>query len=267
MNPSTICACLASLAFAFAQQPPDKPAFEVASIKPSDPNPSNRMFIGMKADVGIVHYTNMTLKDCIRAAYLVRDFQIQGPDWMNSVRFEITAKLPAGASIEQIPEMMQGLLAERFRLTLQRDTKEHSVYSLVVGKNGPKLKPALAKADNESETALGPDGKPRQAIMIGFPPSAIAIHAPAASLAVLAETVSRFTERPVVDMTGVEGQYQFELTFAPATLVGVPDPKAALDPAPSVFEAVQAYGLRLEARKAPIAMLTVTHVEKTPTDN
>jgi uncharacterized protein (TIGR03435 family) len=267
MKPSIICACLASFGFAFAQQPPDKAAFEVASIKPSDPNPSNRMFIGMKADDGMVHYTNMTLKDCIRAAWRVRDFQIQGPDWMNSLRFEITAKLPAGGSMEQIPEMMQGLLAERFRLTLQRDTKEHSVYSLVVGKNGPKLKPALAKAEDQPETALGPDGKPRPAIMIGFPPSGIAIHASAASLPALAETISRFTERPVVDMTGIEGQYQFELTFAPETLGAVPDPKAALDPAPSVFEAVQEYGLRLEARKAPIAMLTVTHIEKTPTEN
>jgi uncharacterized protein (TIGR03435 family) len=274
---STICACLASLAF--AQQPPDKPAFEVASIKPSDPNPSNRMFIGMKADDGMVHYTNMTLKDCIRAAYLVRDFQIQGPDWMNSARFEITAKLPAGGSMEQTPEMMQKLLAERFRLTLQRDTKEHSVYSLVVGKNGPKLKPALAKADDQPETALGPDGKPRQLVMIAFPPSGIVIRAPAASLAVLAETISRFSERPVVDMTGLEGQYQFELIFTPETMGDVQNPRAgpdgtgresakvAADPAPPVFEAVQEYGLKLEARKAPIAMLTVTHVEKTPTDN
>src|SRR5271167_4344529 len=118
MKSFAACACLASLALGFAQQPGDKPAFEVASIKPSDPNPSNRMFIGLKADAGTVRYTNITLKDCIRAAYRVRDFQIQGPDWMNRVRFEITAKLPAAASMEQIPEMLQGLLAERFGMVL-----------------------------------------------------------------------------------------------------------------------------------------------------
>jgi uncharacterized protein (TIGR03435 family) len=232
------------------------------------------MFIGMKADAGTVHYTNITLKDCIRAAYRVRDFQIQGPEWMNNLRFEITAKLPAGASIEQIPEMMQGLLAERFGLTLRRDTKEQSVYVLAAGKDGPKLKPAEVKADNQPETALGPDGKPRPVVMIAFPASGIVIRAPAASLPVLAETMSRFTERPVVDMTGLEGQYQFELTFAPETLRGVVDPRGqdgakvpVDDPAPSLFEAVKQYGLKLEARKAPIGMLTVTHLEKTPTEN
>ena len=181
MKSFAVCAWLASFALGFAQPSGDKPAFEVASIKPSDPNPSNRMFIGMKADTGMVRYTNITLKDCIRAAYRVRDFQIEGPDWMNSARFEITAKLPAAASIEQIPEMMQGLLAERFGMVLRHGTKEQSVYALVVGKGGPKLKPAAASADNQSVTALGVDGKPRQGILISFPSSGIVIHAPAAS--------------------------------------------------------------------------------------
>jgi uncharacterized protein (TIGR03435 family) len=111
-----------------------------------DPNPANRMFIGMKADAGIVHYTSITLKDCIRAAYRVRDFQIQGPDWMSSVRFDINAKLPAGASTEQIPEMMQALLAERFGMVLEHGTKEQTVYALVTGRDGPKLKPGMTTA-------------------------------------------------------------------------------------------------------------------------
>jgi uncharacterized protein (TIGR03435 family) len=275
MKSFAVGACLASFALGFAPQSSDKPAFEVASIKPSDPNPSNRMFVGMRSDAGMVRYTNITLKDCIRAAYRVRDFQIQAPDWMNSARFEITAKLPAAASMEQIPEMMQGLLRERFGLVLQRGTKEQSVYVLAVGKDGPKLKPAVARAENQAVTALGVDGKPRQGIMIQFATSGIVIHAPAASLATVAETISRFTERPVVDMTGLQGQYQFELAFEPETMRGMTDPRvgpdgsrtAAGDPAPSVSEAVRQYGLKLEARKAPIEMLTVIHVEKTPTEN
>jgi uncharacterized protein (TIGR03435 family) len=165
MKPFTMLACLASVASGFAQQTAGKPAFEVASIKPSDPNPSNRIFVGMKADADRVLYTNITLKDCVRAAYRVRDFQIQGPDWMNSARFDINAKLPAGASVEQIPEMLQNLLTERFGMALQHGTKERSVYALVAGKEGPKLKPAVASTDNEEQTALGPDGKPRPAIM------------------------------------------------------------------------------------------------------
>jgi uncharacterized protein (TIGR03435 family) len=273
MRLCTICACLISFNLALAQQATDKPAFEVASIKPSDPNPSSPMWTGMSADEGMVRYTNMTLKDCLRAAYRMRDFQIQGPAWMNEVRFQITAKLPAGASMEQIPEMMQSLLGERFKLALRRDSKEQSVYALGLGKNGPSLKPAQVAANNPPETALGPDGRPRPAIMIEFLPSGIAIHAPAATLSVLAETMSRFTERPVVDMTGLEGQHQFDVTFAPEMIRGVPWTRAestqisADPPAPSLFEAVQQYGLKLEARKAPIEMLTVTHLEKTPTEN
>jgi uncharacterized protein (TIGR03435 family) len=226
------------------------------------------MWTGMTADAGMVRYTNMTMKDCLRAAYRVRDFQVQGPGWMNDARFQITAKLPAGASREQIPEMMQGLLVERFKLAVRRDTKEQAVYVLGVGKGGPNLKAAQVGAGNPPETALGPDGRPRPSILIEFPPSGVVIHAPAATLAVLAETMSRFTERPVVDMTGITGQHQFDLAFAPEMLRGVPWTQTSGDaPAPSLFEAVQQYGLKLEARKAPIEMLTVVHVEKTPTEN
>jgi uncharacterized protein (TIGR03435 family) len=102
MKLGAVSACLVSFV-ALAQPAPDKLAFEVASVKPSDPNPSNPMWIGMDADGGMVRYTNITLEDCIRAAWRVRDFQIQGPAWINDARFEITAKLPAGGSSEQIP--------------------------------------------------------------------------------------------------------------------------------------------------------------------
>jgi uncharacterized protein (TIGR03435 family) len=246
----------------------------VASVKPSDPNPSNPLWIGMNADPGMVRYTNITLKDCIRAAYRVRDFQIQGPDWMSSGRFEITAKLPPGASPDEIPEMLQSLLEERFKLTLRREMKEHSVYVLLAGKDGPKLKVAEINPANQSVTAPGPDGKPRQALMYRRTLSGINLIAPYASIPAMVELMSRFTERPVVDMTGIEGQYDFNLTFAPETTANLPGGPAPLpgaataaDPAPSVFDAVQRYGLRLEARKAPLEILIVTHAEKMPTEN
>ncbi len=274
MKSFAICACLASCALGFATQQTGKPAFEVASVKPSDPNPNNRIFVGMNADTGTVHYTNITLKDCIRAAWRVRDFQIQGPDWIGTARFEIIAKLPAGVSMDQIPEMMQTLLADRFGLTIQHAAKEQSVYALIVGKNGPNLKPALVSPDAPPATALGPDGRPRPAIQIGIPASGVTISAPAASLATLAETISRFTQRPVIDMTGLTGQYQFELYFDPETMgsflpqgAAADAPKAALDPAPSMFDEVQKYGLKIETRKARLEFLTVTHAEKTPTEN
>jgi uncharacterized protein (TIGR03435 family) len=280
MRAFAVCACLTSLGLAFADQAPDETRtganFEVASIKASDPNPENPIFIGMSADGAMVKYTNITLRDCIRGAYRVRDFQIVGPDWMTKARFEINAKLPPGVSADQIPEMLQALLVERFKLELRRDRKEHNVYVLTVGNGGAKLKSAEGKPDDKSPKALGPDGKPRPMMMFAFAPAGgITITAPSASVASLVGLMSRFTARPVVDMTGIDGQYDFKLVFAQETN---PDPPAgpppgpagpaiSADPAPSVFDAVKRYGLRLEARKAPIEMLTVTHLEKTPTEN
>src|SRR5580692_12037199 len=125
---------------AAAQQQAKKPAFEVASVRMVDPNSS--IVVGMSADPALVRYRNLTLRDAIRGAYKVRDFQIVGPDWMSTVRFEVDAKLPAGATNEQIPEMFQSLLEERFGLTWRREPKEMQVYSVLVGKDGPKLKEA-----------------------------------------------------------------------------------------------------------------------------
>jgi uncharacterized protein (TIGR03435 family) len=103
----------------------------------------------------------------------------------------------------------------------------------------------------------------------GFAPGGLSIKAPSATIASLVWLISRFTARPVVDMTGIEGQYEFDLTFAPdavdwsATGLREPDSaQTAVEPAPSVFDAVKKYGLRLEARKSPIEMLVITHLER-----
>jgi len=264
-------AVLAGIASGQAQSA--KPAFEVASIKPSDPNPENAVWIGMDANAGTVHYTNITLRDCIRAAYRVRDFQVDGPDWIRDARYEITAKLGAGTQ-DQIPEMLQSLLEERFKLSLRRGTKDQQVNALVLGKDGPRLKAGEAPVAGRV-TALGPDGKPRPAMSYGMLPSGIRLRAPAATLATVVEFLSRFMDRPVVDMTGLSGQYDLTLTFMPEIMAGVSagaatngDGKLAFpEPGPSLFEAVQQYGLKLEARKAPMEMLTVVHAEKTPTEN
>jgi len=266
-----ICTYFATLTIAFAQQVTDKPTFEVASIRPADPNPESRFWVGMTADAGMVRFPNITLRDCIRAAYRLRDFQIEGPAWMDQARFEINAKLPADAPLMRIPEMLQALLAERFKLSIRRDTKELPVYALLVGDGGAKLKPADGKPDDQSPTALGPDGKPRAPMMFGYTSSGIVLTAPSANLRTFVELMSRFTARPVIDMTGLDGQYQFEVAFAPETtpggISGPNGPPAFTDPGPSLFDAVKQYGLRLQARKAPIEILTITHLERTPTEN
>jgi uncharacterized protein (TIGR03435 family) len=277
MKSFALCACLSSFGLTFAQPAPDGagagPRFEVASIKPSDPNPASPLFIGMSADGAMVKYTNITLRDCIRGAYRARDFQIVGPDWMTKARYEISARLPAGASTEQIPEMLRALLVERFKLEIRHEMKEQNVYALLVGNGGPKLKPAERKTDANSPKALGPDGKPRDPMMYGRAPGGLTIRAPYASLESLVGLVSRFTDRPVVDMTGIEGQFEFQFSFATnANPFTGPDPTPdgtaiPAEPAPSLSDAVKQYGLRLEARKAPIEMLIVTHLERTPTEN
>jgi uncharacterized protein (TIGR03435 family) len=259
---------------ASGQGHPERAAFEVATVKPSDPNPTSAMWIGMDANAGMVRYTNITLRDCIRAAYRVRDFQIEGPDWIRDARYEITAKLGSGTQ-DQIPEMLQSLLEDRFSLRLRRGTKDQAVYALVLGKGEPTLKPANQTAAGQTMTALGPDGRPRPAMTYRMLPSGLELSAPAATLSTVAEFVSRLMERPVVDMTGLPGQYDLTLTFQPEVIQGIAansvtptDAKQIFpEPGPSLFDAVAQYGLKLEPLKAPMELLTVVHAERTPAEN
>lgn len=253
---------------AIAQQAPAKRTFEVATVKLIDPN--NSVFVGMSADPSIVSYRNLTLRDAIRGAYKVRDFQIVGADWISDVRFTVDAKLPAGATTDKIPEMFQALLEERFKLTWRREPKEMQVYALLVGKDGPKLKSAQALGPDQA-MAMGTDGKPRASVMFGGSLAQMTITAPSASLLTLVGVASRFTSRPVVDATGIDGDYDFTLTFAAETDAGLPrrfqGNSNLSEPAPSFAEAVKKYGLRVDPRKETVDMFVITHVEKTPTEN
>jgi len=284
MKPWILCVSFFACLVAFGQQPSGPSAFEVASIKPSKPLPMGQMRITMSADAGMLRYINVSLKDCIRAAYRVKDFQVQGPDWLGSTRFDIMAKLPDGASQDQIPEMLQALLADRFKLTLHRDTKEHAIYALVAGKGGPKLKPAEVPAGDVAPAGANPGrgSMPRNAVMMQMDAAGAHLKAPSATLPVLAEMISRFSERPVVDITGIQGQYDFDLVFAPETMRNMPGaarvpmpppgggerpPDAPSEGAGSIYESVQRYGLKLDPRKAPMELLIVDHIEKMPTEN
>src|SRR5260370_40535530 len=105
-------------------------SFEVASIKPAPPlDPRQLMMgqqrVGMKVDAGRVDIANLSLADLVRIAYRVKPYQIAGPDWMKGDRFDILGKLPEGASPDQVPEMLQQFLAERVKLALHRETKQH----------------------------------------------------------------------------------------------------------------------------------------------
>jgi uncharacterized protein (TIGR03435 family) len=135
---------------AFAQSP----TFDVASIKPTAPQEMGRIMVRMGGDPGRIDWVNVSLRDVIRTAYGVKDYQVSGPDWMTSARFDIQAKYPPDTPIETRNLMLQALLAERFSLKVHKESKETQTYSLVVGKNGHKLK----KADPNKMTTMMLDG-------------------------------------------------------------------------------------------------------------
>ena len=291
------------------------PAFEVATIKLSPPmNPSmiaaGKLHVGMQVDAARVDIGFFSLADLIRTAYRVKSYQVSGPDWISGQRFDILAKMPEGSTKEQVPEMLQALLAERFKLTIHRETKEHSVYALVVGKGGPKLKEAapepeiaagekdkpgmvLGQGDNQVRVSGNPGsgnmvvsnpqtGTTRMSMVNGM----MHMEASRMSMTSFAEMLSRFVDRPVVDMTELKGNYQVALDLSmddirnvartagvaiqamgPAAEPGKAPADTASDPGGSIFTSVQQLGLKLDARKAPMDTIMVDRLEKSPTEN
>src|SRR5215831_7488212 len=120
--------------------------FEVASIKPA-PEQFQQTNIGLHMDGSQVRYSYLSLKDLISLAYDVKVPQVSGPDWLGSQRFEVAAKLPDGASMSQVPAMLQTLLVDKFGLKSHRDSKEFPVYALEVAKSGLKMKESETDAD------------------------------------------------------------------------------------------------------------------------
>ncbi len=147
-------------------QPASKLEFEVASIKPTSLDQmklatqiaSGQMpKIGKQVSGARAEYTYMSLSDLIADAYHVKPFQITGPDWLTSQRFDIVAKMPQAGSADDARTMLRALLADRFKLTAHRETKEQPVMALVVAKGGPKLKESSTEvADIDPDAPLQP---------------------------------------------------------------------------------------------------------------
>jgi uncharacterized protein (TIGR03435 family) len=284
-------------AAAFAQTVPARVEFEVASIRPATQPTEPQVNVGVRIDGVQVHCTYLSLKDYIRLAYRVKDYQVTGPDWIAAERFDISAKLPEGGNREQVPEMLQALLKDRFQVEMHRDKKEFPVYALVVAKGGLKLKES--PLDAESSGASGPADAGKAPINVtatggrggtsinfgrgsGFSFGDNKFEARKLTMARLAETLARFEDRPVVDMTQVEGTYDFTLQFTPedymamlirsAVAAGVALPPAALkmlenSSGDSLIAALQTVGLKLETRKAPLEVLVIDRAQKAPTAN
>lgn len=306
---SAIGVCIAFAGASLAQAPAPRLEFEVASIKPSElPTPamvaSGKLHVGMKVDNARVDIGLWSMMQLITKAYDVKQYQVTGPDWMLTTPFDIVAKMPEGATKEQVPQMLQALLADRFKLTLHRDKKEQSVYALVVGKGGSKMtayKPDPELAANgavtgSNEMTISGNAAKGQEVADGTglkqkvipSPDGKSIHVEFTKvpISMLCEGLFRFVGRPIIDMTDLKGDYNAALDISMADIiamqraVGVAAPSGpgggeAARPADaasdsfgnSVVESLQALGLKLESRKLPLEMLVIDHVEKTPTAN
>jgi uncharacterized protein (TIGR03435 family) len=285
MTRTLLIVCLASGAFA-------QPAFEVASIRPSSQQPDARVDVGLHIDGAHFRVGSFSLKDYLGMAYRMKAYQITGPDWIGSERFDLAATLPAGASTELIPEMLQALLAERFQVRLHRDKKEFPVYVLEIGKGPLKLRvsppdPDGADAEGKGTANVAASGSGQGVFVnLGHGSSYSFVNnrfeATKLNMADWTGNLERFMDRPIVDMTGLKGNYDFALDLTQedyrimlirsgvnAGIVLPPEALRLLEGgAPvSLFDAVQKLGLKLEARKAPLDVLVIDEARKTPTDN
>lgn len=283
-----ILAVAASLALAESSTLPE---FEVASIRPSAtvPGPQGQMSLGVHVDGAQVRISALTLKDYLGRAYGMKVAQIFGPDWISSDRFDIAATIPAGKTQAQVPEMLQSLLAERFQLKFHREKREFPVHALVTSKGQLKLK---LLPDEDISSAPQPvnvaAGGSEAGINVDMGNGASWSFVPnkfegrRLTMEQLATNLERFADRPIVDMTGLKGKYDLEFDVNPedyqpmiirvAVNAGASLPPQALRmldgySSASLSDALQRVGLRLESRKAPLDVIVVDDVKKTPTEN
>jgi uncharacterized protein (TIGR03435 family) len=237
-----------------------------------------------------IHYAGFPFREYVARAYRVRMSQVIGPEWLGSERFDIDAKLPAGTTPAQIPEMLQALLAERFALKQHREQKEMSMYALVLGKPPLRLKESARDPDaarrNEAlvnvTVAVGAGGT---AVDLGqgssYTLGAGKFDAKRMTAEMFASTLERYCDRPVVNMTGLTGTYDlvFEVSPEDSQVIGIraavnagvklpPQVTGLLDTGGNpLVGAVEQLGLKLDARRAPVEVLIVDEARRTPTDN
>ena len=233
------------------------PAFEVASVKASSPE-SRGMTIS--TDPGRLTAFNATLKFLIQTAYHVREDQVTGgPKWLDSTRYDVVAKIPVGAEDEDYRAMLQTLLADRFQLSLHRETRMRPAYQLMVAKGGVKIKDASASG--------APDAGRGGAKAKGAKLDKGKISATQISMAQLAGILSNALGGPVQDQTGISGLFDVELRWTPDERDAVivkpgaqpQESKPPSDPSgPSLFAALaEQLGLRLEVHPAPVEILVI----------
>ncbi len=261
--------------------------FEVASVKP---NQSGNAKAGIQTlPNGRFVAENVTLRGLITYAYRLQPAQLEGgPNWLDSARFDIVAKgdpestTQFDADRRNVPSraqaMLQSLLAERFKLETRVEARELPIYALVRArpdrKLGPSLRPSTADCGDPSALRNAPTVSERPMCGIRMGGGAGTIVAGGASMSQVANTLTVWVGRIVVDRTELAGAYDFTLTWTPDQLPQGFDKKVAAggiapaDPnGPSIFTAIQEQlGLKLDSRKGPVDVLIITRAER-PTEN
>ncbi len=244
--------------------------FEAASVKRTD-----RCAIQNSVDPGMVAFHGDPLKVILMEAFTVKRDQIVGPSWLDADCFSIDAKIPPGATKDQLPAMLQALLVERFKLAAHKESQLRSGYALVVDKKGSKLR----ASDPNSGSTISRAGD----VLFGVGP--VSRIKGSITMAKLAQFVSGRLGAPVQDLTGLKGKYDIDISWVPdrsvekmgkfaqdhaATHSDAADNTASLstDTGDDLFTAVRnSLGLRLDPRKEPIEVIVIDHIEQIPTEN
>jgi uncharacterized protein (TIGR03435 family) len=235
-----------TLALLLAGRADAQKRFEVASVKPTDPN--YRIMDFAISPGGRLTVSNWDLQLLIEKAYGVQAYQISGgPPWLESDRFSINARAEGEPSEHEVLEMLRSLLEDRFKLTVHRETRVGRVYELLPAKDGPKLDKPLGPGESFIRTMFSgpPDRRTSSKTMVGHN----------VSMPALAEALTDATGRFVIDKTGYTQPFDFQLTFA------LDD--GTTDIAPALLPAIkEQLRLRLEANRGPIQLLVVDRVER-----
>src|SRR5215813_8474686 len=254
-------------------------AFEVASVKPNKSG-LPAMNLGRPLRGRTFSATNVALRNVIALAYGIPVERVVGPSWIGAAstdlrfvggdRFDISATLPQGSSVDQVPAMLRALLSDRFKMVAHKEVREAPTYALVVARNDGRPGPQLRKAsiDCEAEEAAGtiiPAARPGER---GLCDSEVggSILGRGQRITTLARMLSMFADRPVVDRTGLIGGFDFDLRFpeldTPRDATG---PRT--DPSTGMFTALQEQlALKLESTRGEFEFVVIDNVQH-PTEN
>lgn len=269
--------------------------FEVASIRPSAPivqNANTQVSAGVHIDGRQFRSSTLTMRDYLSMAYTVRIYQIEGPDWITSTRFDINAKMPELPEGQRIDEkgfgvMVRKLIEDRFQMKTHRVQKDFPVYALMQAKGGIKaVENPLDAESRDGVTVGGTGGAQGTVISLGrgstLSVGANRIEGKKFVMVALADTLARFVDRPVVDETGLTSAYDITLDMTQedfqalmiragiaAGVTMPPQALALLDKASgdSLHEALAKMGLKLEAKKVPMDVIVIDSINRTPTEN